>query len=353
MVTDNRGTKVEMVMTSQKPKTPEELKEEELKREAEKARLSRVTKPVDGVKLESHVNNWISRFGGDYKIKLPTVKDGESFDFGEGFKILLPESRSSRKSIKVGLISDSLVVPYDNRDLQPGFYAILGKPGSGKSTICRALVKRFISEGVKCAGLKALEPSEPGDKESNFFSLLSVKEIADGFNRLVASDSDVIFIDSLRFFATITKYPAKTGGIPGGLDILVTVLDEALARAGKIGFGVISTNSADNKVMDIYQPILEGSCQGLITPTEVNLDKVGSRIGYGEITIRGHDRSLYPFEIPIDEAISLSVNSNILMEYSARKEKAHTGMTDQEARDNSLSNHPLNSAPITITGMVI
>lgn len=287
-------------------------------------------------------------FGGTENLLFQKDFSFRGVRFGPGLSIFVPLSiRKPKNKIPVSLIDSRLNEVYSssNQTLNPGFYGILGRPNAGKSVLLEHLSSSFKTQrGVKVAKIKALEPLIPEELEAGVVSFVTAKEVSIALGLLLSSDADIVLLDSLRFYGTVSDYPAKPGGIPGGLELLTTVLDEAFSRAGKICFGILSTNSNDDRVLDIYRPLLEGSCQGLLIPVSVGIDKIGSTEGYAELTRRGEDRTYYSIRFNLENKITLTAKEESIRRFRER-DFPQTGMTDGENQELSLIPSGLDRVP--------
>lgn len=234
----------------------------------------------------------------------------------DGMAISLPTKQiaSEVKELQVRHLFnfDQVSEEFLSRNLEPGAYVIVGRPASGKSTLGQAAMKSLIKAGFSVAAANLMEPISLEMRKFGCVAAIGEQEIAECINILISSDADVIYIDSLRFLAAISKFPARPGGIPGGLDLYATVLDEAAARVGKRAFLVITTNDSRAEVNETYAILMQGAVQGIIVPSEMTASDVGTLQGRGEFSLRGADRTRIPFSATLDSPITLPIGLETL-----------------------------------------
>lgn len=215
---------------------------------------------------------------------------------------------------------------YIERELDPGAYVIVGRPASGKSALGRGAMVSLIKEGYSVAYLNVMEPLSREMRAAGCASAILDVEIRAALNAIFRCDSDILYIDSLRFLAAISRYPARTGGIPGGLELYATVFDEAAARLGKRLFLIITTSDSREMTNELYTVLMQGAVQGVIIPRTLIAEDIGTLTGQGEITLRGADRTRTPFTVQLDAPVSLSVGRETL-------ERLKKGTTNEQVVD--------------------
>lgn len=241
-------------------------------------------------------------------------------------KELIPNEKVKSLKLKQLFTFDHLGDDYVERELDPGAYVIVGRPASGKSALGRGAMMSLIKEGYSVAYLNVMEPLSRAMRAAGCSSAILDVEIRAALNALFRCDADILYIDSLRFLAAISRYPARTGGIPGGLELYATVFDEAAARLGKRIFLIITTSDSREMTNELYTVLMQGAVQGVIIPKTLVAEDIGTLLGQGEITLRGADRTRTPFTVQLDAPVSLSVGRETI-------ERLRKGTTNENVVD--------------------
>lgn len=137
----------------------------------------------------------------------------------------------------------------DRRTFPTGFYAVMGRSGSGKSV--------FVRAWESALGYPAILVGEPVAGALPFSPVAHARAI----NEALSGDNPVALVDSLRM-ATLSGTALGPGGIPRDMGYQLSQLDYAAKLSNKMVLGVINLLTNDDRALDSAREILSGSCTG-------------------------------------------------------------------------------------------
>lgn len=228
----------------------------------------RLNIPVDEAQL----------LGANILKKLKEVKELEdvysignmmaSVRFGEQFNIPIKiEDLKVNKKIMV-TTEDLGLHMREHFDIPFGIVAIMGGPDAGKSSLAR-----HIADALGVSPIVAMEPVQ--DSETPF--LIGPSASALGLVATLYSSEDVIIYDSGRFLRGISDYGLGEKGLPIGLSLFLTDLNNLFAYCQKRCFLVVSTESNREDYNVAYYELMRGAINGVVQP------EVGSQSGLIEV----------------------------------------------------------------------
>lgn len=201
--------------------------------------------------------------GSGIDLALPFVS---VFDKSNAFELskILDIGDDSKKNIKIGA----------------GAYAVTGGPSAGKSLFISEVAKIL---GDECKLIKVLEPGYGGEAE---VSLQSIGEI---LSEALMGEQKVILIDSFRFSSVLLKSIALKNGISAAAFAIATTLTIVAERMNKIVIFVISSETDEKEINNIFFQRLVGACSGVFAP------QYGTYAGIA--SIRDSDRRPFSYSI--------------------------------------------------------
>lgn len=209
--------------------------------------------------------------------------------------------------LKVRDILPGISQDLQDRSLEPGAYIIIGGPMSGKTLLGTSIYGKLRQnlEREKMAYLQAFEPRNMTiDDSKNVQPLVLWPDISCALTALFNDRSTTHFlVDSLRFLNADSAYPAKSKAVNAGLEVYATQLNYLCESFGKVGFFILSTSDSDRSVTDVYKSLLVGSCQGILVPSPLSATQIGTRKGFGEISLRNGNREYREFSFDTHVAL--------------------------------------------------
>lgn len=195
---------------------------------------------------------------------MASVRFGEQFNIPIEVAKLKRADRTRVDSTMIGIQlrnSESFDIPY-------GIIAIMGGPDAGKSSIARHIGDTYGVEPII-----AMEPIQEPDMPF----LIGPSAAALGMVAMLYSGHDFIIYDSGRFLRGISDYGLGEKGLPIGLSLFLTDLNNLYTYCRKRCFLVVSTESNREDYNTAYYELMRGAVNGVIQPS------VGSQSGLIEV----------------------------------------------------------------------
>lgn len=207
--------------------------------------------------------------------ELATVRFGEQFNIPINFKEIKKQLDSIMKPEDLGLIIEESmnVLPY-------GIIAVLGGPDSGKTSLVK-----FIAEHEDFCYITAMEPVTDSDES---FIIGPTASCAALVSSLYLDEPNIIF-DSARFVRGVSDYGLGEKGLPIGVSLFLTDINNLLVWAKKRLFLVVSTESNNESYNQAYYELLRGAVNGIIQPI------AGAQAGYIEFKPKDRKPVLYKY----------------------------------------------------------
>lgn len=165
-------------------------------------------------------------------------------------------------------------------ELGAGAYAVTGGPSAGKSLFITELNK-VLGENAQL--IKILEPGYKGEAE------LSLTGIGETLSEAFNGKEKVILVDSFRFSSVLLKSIALKNGISAAAFAIATTLTIIAERTNKIVFFVISSETDEKEINNIFFQRLVGACSGVFAP------QYGTFAGIA--SIRDSDRKPFAYSL--------------------------------------------------------
>lgn len=180
-----------------------------------------------------------------------SVRFGELFNIPISLKDLEKNEESSYTLADFDIrASKNALVPY-------GIIAILGGPDAGKSSLVN-----HMSQNCECAFISAMEPIQKDDEPF----LIGPTASALGMVNSLRLKDEIIFFDSGRFMRGISDYGLGEKGLPIGISLFLTDLNNLAVYCRKRLFLVISTESNRDDYNESYYHLIRGAVNGVIQP---------------------------------------------------------------------------------------
>lgn len=177
-------------------------------------------------------------------------------------------------------VSNVLGIHDESNILTSGLYAVMAPPAGGKTLYLNSIHDNAASLGLSTAFLSLGEPDD--------YAFVTIKEIEFALSiTLSNTDTNVIFLDSLRFCSYIGSQKLLPGGISRNVFEVCTALDVVAKRLGVIIIATVTVENADYS--DVYYERLRGACSGVI-----EIDLGSSSLIY---SLRTGDRSIKIFSL--------------------------------------------------------
>lgn len=206
-----------------------------------------------------------------------------SIRFGEQFNIPIDVSQILRHE-ENSLNTNELDLKLDKKmefDIPYGLIAILGGPDSGKTS----LVNHMQSVLTDYDAVTAMEPVTNPDEPF----LIGPTSSCLGLVSCLKLKNSLCFYDSARFVRGVSDYGLGEKGLPIGVSLFLTDINNLLVYARKRLFLVVSTESNNESYNQAYYELLRGAVNGIIQPIP------GSQAGYIECKPDKRTPTLYKY----------------------------------------------------------
>lgn len=198
--------------------------------------------------------------------------------------------------LKLGQLLTHCASDDRDRDLPPGAYVIVGAPAAGKSL----LMSHFHNQ-LKDYAVTPLLIKEPVNQELRAKGIRPANDWADISELLglaFTDESDIITIDSFRFLEAISRYPAKSGGVMGGLGLYATDFDAYAADCGKRLFVIFTLGNDDARTKEEVVKTLVGATAGVFYPYPPSEGRTETGLS-GWYSLRYGDRARKEFQVDV------------------------------------------------------
>lgn len=193
---------------------------------------------------------------------MASVRFGEQFNIPVVIKDLNVCKESEVSVSDIGLsIKEDIQVPY-------GIITVMGGPDAGKSSLAN-----HIADSLGITPIIAMEPIQNPDQPF----LIGPSASALGIVSMLYVHDDVLIFDSGRFLRGISDYGLGEKGLPIGLSLFLTDLNNLFVYCKKRCFLVVSTESNREDYNTAYYELMRGAVNGVIQP------EVGSQSGLLEM----------------------------------------------------------------------
>lgn len=180
-----------------------------------------------------------------------------SIRFGELFNIPVSLADLKKNQESVYTLADFGIRASKNSAVPYGIIAILGGPDAGKSSLIN-----HMHEHCECAFISAMEPIQ----QDNEPFLIGPAASALGMVNSLRLKEEIIFFDSGRFMRGISDYGLGEKGLPIGVSLFLTDLNNLAVFCRKRLFLVISTESNRDDYNEAYYHLIRGAVNGVIQP---------------------------------------------------------------------------------------
>lgn len=193
-----------------------------------------------------------------------------SIRFGEQFNIPITVSQINRHE-ENSLNTEELDLRLDKKEiiqLPYGLIAILGGPDAGKTSLINHMQSVMTDFNTVTAMEPITNPDEP--------FLVGPTSSCLGLVSCLKLKHSLCFYDSARFVRGVSDYGLGEKGLPIGVSLFLTDINNLLVYARKRLFLVVSTESNNESYNQAYYELLRGAVNGIIQPI------AGSQAGYIE-----------------------------------------------------------------------
>lgn len=180
-----------------------------------------------------------------------SVRFSEQFNFPINIEQIKVAEDTSLNTGDIKLKSKKVIeIPY-------GLTVIMGGPDAGKSSLMNHIGAELVVEPTV-----AMEPIQ--DPEQPF--LIGPAASALGILAGLYVEDNIILFDSGRFLRGISDYGLGEKGLPIGLSIFLTDVNNLYVYAKKRCFLVVSTESNKEDYNSAYYHLMRGAVNGVISP---------------------------------------------------------------------------------------
>lgn len=180
-----------------------------------------------------------------------------SIRFGELFNIPVSLNELEKNEESTYTLADFEIRADKDSIIPYGITAILGGPDAGKSSLIN-----HMCQHCECAFISAMEPIQKDDEPF----LIGPAASALGMVNALRLKEEIIFFDSGRFMRGISDYGLGEKGLPIGVSLFLTDLNNLAVFCRKRFFLVISTESNRDDYNEAYYHLIRGAVNGVIQP---------------------------------------------------------------------------------------
>lgn len=211
----------------------------------------------------------------------PIVSEFSTIRFGEQFNI--PFSFNSIKRVPESFVTPNdlgLTLEKQMPHMPYGIIAVLGGPDSGKTSLVN-----YLKDYEEFETITAMEPIVAEEEPFVVGPTASCLALV---GTLYLQSAFIIF-DSARFVRGVSDYGLGEKGLPIGVSLFLTDINNLLVWARKRVFLVVSTESNNENYNQAYYELLRGAVNGIIQPI------TGSQAGYIEYKPSSRRPTLYKY----------------------------------------------------------